>query len=117
MGPKFRGSQLYGFDLDHDAKTRLGLAFAALEKKIKTDSPVKFIFQKKKIIKIFSFGAIMENFMQPEFDSVWVTGDDEPHPLKHENYQNLYYYYADQRRQNELKDDQSSETQGKIAFP
>ena len=59
----------------------------------------------------------MENFMQPEFDSVWVTGDDEPHPLKHENYQNLYYYYADQRRQNELKDDQSSETQGKSRFP
>ena len=50
--------------------------------------------------------------MQPEFDCVWVTGDDEPHPLKHESYHNLYYYYADQRRQNELKDDQSSETQG-----
>ena len=53
-----------------------------------------------------------------QIQSIWLSGDDEPHPLKGEQYQGYYFYPEMLNRnqdQNDLNDDEStSESQGKI---
>ena len=55
-----------------------------------------------------------------QIQSIWLSGDDEPHPLKGEQYQGYYFYPEMLNRnqdQNDLNDDEStSESHGKI-FP
>ena len=61
----------------------------------------------------------MESFMEDsQIQSIWLSGDDEPHPLKGEQYQGYYFYPEMLNRnqdQNDLNDDEStSESHGKI---
>ena len=62
----------------------------------------------------------MESFMEDsQIQSIWLSGDDEPHPLKGEQYQGYYFYPEMLNRnqdQNDLNDDEStSESHGKIS--
>ena len=64
----------------------------------------------------------MESFMEDsQIQSIWLSGDDEPHPLKGEQYQGYYFYPEMLNRnqdQNDLNDDEStSESHGKNFFP
>ena len=45
----------------------------------------------------------MESFMEEsQIQSVWLSGEDEPHPLKDERYERDYFY-LELQRQAELK--------------
>ena len=65
------------------------------------------------------FESIMEAFMEDsQIQSIWLSGDDEPHPLKGEQYQGCYFYpemLSRNQGQKDLNDDEStSESHGKI---
>ena len=53
-----------------------------------------------------------------QIQSIWLSGDDEPHPLKGEQYQGCYFYpemLSRNQDQKDLNDDEStSESHGKI---